>query len=608
MLFSPCRGLLRMDGRIPRRSFVRGLALTAGLGAVGVGSASAYPFGIDPLRPFVFSSPPLQPFREQLPPLPMVGGSSVEVHANSTTHVFHPDLPASPALGYGGMDYLGPTIEAHVGERTSLTFRNDIASNPLAADVDTRIHGVSEQDRTQVPTSLHLHGGRTPPEFDGHPEDTMRPGQGMVHEFPNRQEACALWYHDHAMGVTRLNIYVGLAGMYLLRDEYDTGGTGNPLGLPSGEFELPLVLQDKNFTDDGRQSVRSNPLNPQGSWEAATPGDVGVVNGKVWPEMSVARGLYRLRMVNAASFSVWNLFFENRMRFWVIGAEGGLLDAPVATDHVRLGPGERVDLLVDFGTLAPGTTVELRNDEPIPAQVAQRGVQIMPRFCRFRVGTAAGFTGGVPETLRGASRGLAVLPPVARPSVVRNVSVMQLAQGLGQPSPLMSLNNLRYTTDDIEMPRQGTVEQWNIVNVTPEPHPIHLHLVTFRVIGRQAIDTNALMQAVPVPAVGMRWTPSADPFVLGPNLAPQVWESGFKDTVIADANSITRIVVRFPTADELGFDPDATFGMSAHTMDHSEGGHGHMEQSSHPLQGYVWHCHMLDHEDHDMMLRYRLVP
>jgi len=111
-----------------------------------------------------------------------------------------------------------------------------------------------------------------------------------------------------------------------------------------------------------------------------------------------------------------------------------------------------------------------------------------------------------------------------------------------------------------------------------------------------------------VPAVGMRWTPSADPFVLGQNLSPQVWESGFKDTVIADANSITRIIVRFPTGDELGFDPDATFGMSAHTMDHSEGGHGHMEQSSHPLQGYVWHCHMLDHEDHDMMLRYRLVP
>jgi FtsP/CotA-like multicopper oxidase with cupredoxin domain len=169
----------------------------------------------------------------------------------------------------------------------------------------------------------------------------------------------------------------------------------------------------------------------------------------------------------------------------------------------------------------------------------------------------------------------------------------------------MSLNNLRYTTDDIEMPRQGTVEQWNIVNATPEPHPIHLHLVRFRVLGRQAVDTAALMSASPLPAVGTRWTPSPDPFTRGPVLSPQPWESGFKDTVIADANSVTRVVVRFPTAEELGFDPDAAFGMSAHATDHSG---GHTGQAPQPLRGYVWHCHMLDHEDHDMMLKYRLVP
>ncbi|QHE67181.1 multicopper oxidase family protein [Rhodococcus sp. WAY2] len=594
-----------MDGRIPRRSFVRGLALTAGLGAVGVGSASAFPFGIDPLRPFVFRSPPLEPFRDPLPLLPTLGGTSVEVHASSTMHTFHSDLPASPALAYGGVDYLGPTIEARVGERTSLVYHNDIASNPLAADVDTRLHGVTEADRTDVATALHLHGGSNPPEFDGHPEHTLRRGQGLVYEFPNQQDACTLWYHDHAMGVTRLNIFAGLAGLYLLRDEFDTGAAGNPLRLPADEFEVPLILQDKNFTDDGRQSVRSNPLNPQGSWEAATPGDTGVVNGKVWPEMAVARGLYRLRMVNAASFSVWNLFFDNRMRFWVIGAEGGLFDAPVPVDHVRLGPGERADLLVDFGALAPGTTVELRNDEAIPDQVAQRGVLPMPRFCRFRVGAAAGFTGPVPQTLRGGRRQPPLLAPVAQPQIVRNVSVLQIGQGLGQPSPLMSLNNLRYTTDDIEMPRQGAVEQWNIVNATPEPHPIHLHLVRFRVLGRQAVDTAALMSASPLPAVGTRWTPSPDPFTRGPVLSPQPWESGFKDTVIADANSVTRVVVRFPTAEELGFDPDATFGMSAHATDHSG---GHTGQAPQPLRGYVWHCHMLDHEDHDMMLKYRLVP
>ncbi|AOW95115.1 copper oxidase [Rhodococcus sp. WMMA185] len=595
-----------MTGRIPRRSFVRGLGLTAGLGALAAGSAKAYPFDIDPLRPFVFSSPPLEPFREQLPPLPVLGGTGIELHASSTTHVFHPDLPPSPALGYGGSSYLGPVIEAHVDEQTSLTFRNDIRDNPFAADVDTRLHGVTEQDRTQVPTSLHLHGGRTPPEFDGHPEHTIRPGQEMAHRFPNRQEASTLWYHDHAMGITRLNISAGLAGMYLLRNEYDAGTGDNPLGLPSGEFEVPLILQDKNFTNDGRQSMRSNTLNPPGSWEPATPGDVGVVNGKVWPELEVARGLYRLRMVNAASFSVYNLFFENRMRFWVIGAGGGLLDAPASVDHVRLGPGELIDLLVDFGTLEPGTTVELLNDEPVPEQVAQRGVQTMPRFCRFRVGSAAGFAGPVPQSLRGGSRQPALLPAIAQPTVVRNVSVLQLANGPGRPTPLMSLNNLLYTSGDIEMPRQGTVEQWNIVNVTPEPHPIHLHLVTFRVAGRQAIDTNALMSSHPLPPVGTRWTPSPDQFTVGPVLPPQPWEAGFKDTVIADANSVTRMIVRFPTADELGFDPDATFGMSRTSVDHSGGGHA--AGPPQPLQGYVWHCHMLDHEDHDMMLRYRLVP
>ncbi len=125
------------------------------------------------------------------------------------------------------------------------------------------------------------------------------------------------------MGMTRLNVYAGLVGMYFLRDDVDTGAAGNSLGLPSGEFELPMILQDKVFTSDGQQSVRSTWLTPQGSWDPATPGDVGVVNGVVWPKVEVARGLYRLRLLNAATYSVWNLHFANRMRFWVIGSEGG---------------------------------------------------------------------------------------------------------------------------------------------------------------------------------------------------------------------------------------------------------------------------------------------
>jgi len=142
---------------------------------------------------------------------------------------------------------------------------------------------------------------------------------------------------------------------------------------------------------------------------------------------------------------------------------------------------------------------------------------------------------------------------------------------------------------------------------------VHLHLVTFRVLGRQAINTLAMCARQPQPPLGIKWTPDPDPFVVEPLRGPQPWETGFKDTVICDPNSVTRIVVRFPTAEELGFDPDATFATDlVQTIGNGDHGHtdpaAHREHSgAHTLQGYVWHCHILDHEDHDMMLKYRTV-
>ncbi|NMM83665.1 copper oxidase [Rhodococcus sp. SRB_17] len=585
--------------KIRRRSFVQGLGLVAGLGALSVGSAAAdlptLP-NIDPLRPLQLPSPRLEPFRQTLAVPPIVTGSGIDLGAASSMHRFHPDLPYSPSLGYGGMDYLGPTIEAHIDQAVQVRYTNNIGAHPFAADVDPGLHGVSDLDRTQVPTSLHLHGGVTAPQYDGHPELIQRPGEGLTHEYTPGRVAGNHWYHDHAMGMTRLNVSAGLAGMYLLRDDADSGTSSNSLGLPSGEFEIPMILQDKIFTSDGHQSVRSIWTTPQGQWDPATPGDVGVVNGVVWPKIEVARGMYRLRLLNAASYSTFSLYFANRMRFWVIGTEGGLLASPAPTDRIRLSPGERADILVDFSLLEAGTAIELRNDEPVPLAVAQRGTVLMPVFCRFVVGNSTGFNGSVPQQM-----GL-VEAPLGKPDVVRDLTIMQISRPADYPSMIMSLNNLRYTSDDLEMPRQGTTEQWNLINVTTEPHPIHLHLVTFQVLGRQSIDASALMAKYPVPDIGARWTPSADAFVTSPMRPPEVWETGAKDTVIVDANSITRVTMRFPTADELGFDPDATFPRGGMT-DHS----GHAGTGMDDLQGYVWHCHMLDHEDHDMMLRYRLV-
>ncbi|WP_330153666.1 multicopper oxidase family protein [Rhodococcus chondri] len=582
--------------------------MSFGVGGLAVGGR-ALADQPDLSRPMLFRSPTLEPFVDELPILPHLDGATRAIDAVSTMHRFHRDLPPGPALAYGDGSYLGPVITARRGHETTVGYRNRIETHPFAADFDTSLHGVTEDDRTDVPTSMHLHGGVTPPEFDGHPEKISRPGEGFTYRFPNRQDAAMLWYHDHAMAVTRLNVYAGLAGVYLLRDEYDTGHPDNPLGLPSGNHELVLVLQEKIVDGTGAQNIRSTPIVPQGRWEGGAVGDVGVVNGKIWPEAGVDRGLYRLRLLNAASFSVWNLHFSNDMRFWVIGMEGGLLDAPAPTTRVRLSPGERVDLLVDFGDLEPDTTVELRNTEDAAPQAAQIGAVRMPVFMRFRAGTTRGFARPVPATLRGGPGQPPAVGPIPAVQVVRNVSLSQ-PSAVRIPPSIMSLNNLMFHSDDIEIPRQGTVEQWNIVNATPDPHPIHLHLVHFRVVGRQAIDTLAMCARQPQPPMGTKWTPDADPFVVEPLRGPEPWETGFKDTVVCDPNSVTRIVAYFPTADELGFDPDATFPAAVHTTDrHTDANthHGNDDHGNADLQGYVWHCHILDHEDHDMMLKYRTV-
>ncbi|WP_277835455.1 multicopper oxidase family protein [Speluncibacter jeojiensis] len=611
-----------MTHPLDRRTVLRGFAA----GAAGIalssrpsGTAAAAPVAPANPSPLIFHSPPMAPFVDELPPLPVIGGSRLDIDAVSATHRFHRDFAPAPTLAYSGMDYLGPTIEAQRGAPTTVRFVNRITTHPLASDMDMSLSHVTGSDRTDPPTSFHMHGGATPPDSDGNPMQLSRRGQGNVHHFPNSQEAAHLWYHDHAMGITRLNVYAGLAGTYLLRDEFDTGRADNPLGLPAGEFELPMVLQEKIFTADGRQSGRSTPIVPQGGWEGGAVGDVGLVNGVVWPQLTVARGLYRLRLINAASFSVWHLFFSNRMRFWVIGTDGGLLDAPVPTTSLRLTPAERVDILVDFGALAPGTTVELRNDERPPFQAAILGEVAMPLFCRFRVGHARGFTGGVPTRLRGGPRLPAPLPPVERPHQVRNLTISQPYE-LRDPPAIMTLNNLRYSDPQIEMPRQGATEVWNLINITPDPHPIHIHLVMFRVLGRRPLRTVDYQLAHPQPPVGIKWTPSPEGFYAGPLSPPAPWEAGWKDTVRVDGGTVTQIVVRFPTADELGFDPDATFSaaptigpptpapsavnpMAPMAGMHDMTGHATTDR----LQGYVWHCHLLDHEDHDMMLRYRTI-
>jgi len=540
--------------------------------------------------PRTFPSPELTSYVDELTVPPVVRGAHTMVIGPSS-HRFHRALNPAATWSYGGTEYFGPTIEAHSGEASQLTFHNTLGRHLFAADVDPTLEGASEDTRVRPPVSVHLHGAVTPPDMDGHPEDVFLPGTSKTYQHENRQQAANLWYHDHGMGVTRLNVYAGLAGMYLLRDQFDTGDAANAWNLPSGEFEIPLILADRRFHDDGSLNYRTLTTIPQGHWDGGQIGDRLTVNGTVSPYYHVASGLYRFRVLNASNFRGYNLFFSNRMPFWVIGNDGGLLDEPALTTSVRVTSGERTDLIVDFSGLRRGDHVDLTNDQEEATLITlATGAQVLRDVVRF-IGTGAHADATrPPECLRGSAGQPQVLPVLATPARTRVVTLTQDLKLNRWPPTGMSLNNLCYSDDPIAMPRQGTTELWEIVNSTMEIHPVHLHLVNMRLVNRQAFDVVGYLAANPRPTMGTAWTPSPDKFLTGPPQAPHPWESGPKDTVACPENMVTRILVRFPTADELGFDPDAKF-RSAHEME---------------LQGYVWHCHILDHEDDCMMARYRL--
>jgi FtsP/CotA-like multicopper oxidase with cupredoxin domain len=535
------------------------------------------------------------------------GDRTLSIAASS--HQFHRDLGVARTWSYGAQGYLGPTIEAQVRQPIKLEFDNSLGAHLFAKDVDTSLDGASEEDRTKPRVSVHLHGAVTPPDMDGHPEDTFLPSSSKTYRHENAQQATNLWYHDHAMGITRLNVVAGLAGMYFLRDEFDTGTSKNTLGLPSGDFEVPLILADRRFHDDGSLNFRTVRYVPEGHWEGGMIGDRMTVNGVVSPYFRVARGRYRFRVLNASNARGYNLFFTNRMPFWVIGNDGGLLDIPALTTSVLLTPGERADLIVDFSFLGKGERVELTNDHQESAEVAAATeAQVLRDLVRF-VGTGErGDTATLPDQLRGGPRQPARLASISElttglrddagkllhsaltPPRRRVVSLTQ-DPAMTWPPVSMGLNNLCYNDDPIVMPRQGAVELWEVVNSSLEDHPIHLHLVNMRILNRQSFDVNSYLGANPRPKQGIYWAPPADLFLNGAPEPPAVWESGPKDTVRCPQNMVTRFLVRFPTADELGFDPDAEFRSAAKMK----------------LQGYVWHCHIIDHEDQCMMSRYRLV-
>jgi FtsP/CotA-like multicopper oxidase with cupredoxin domain len=515
-------------------------------------------------------------------PVPAVWSTS-ELAARGLTmapgaHRFSSSLGETPTWGYGGAAYLGPTIQAQKGSPVSFTARNRLGPHPLA--IDLGLHGPTVEDIDRPRVSLHLHGGYTEPASDGYPEDTFRPGEDHVYDYAEDQQAGTIWYHDHALGLTRLNVYAGLAGAQLIRDS-DT-----EVGLPDGEFELPIVIQDKRFLVD--TLAGTNPLAYPAPWAPEFFGNVAVINGVAWPNAAVARGWYRLRLLNGSSSRIYHLALSPGRPFVQIGTDTGLTAKPRVLDRLVLAPGERADVLVDFGRYAAGTAVRMLN-LPLPAHVVSPEDVEIPELMQFTVGSARGL-GGSPAR---PHHGFVALDPAG--AAVRRTVLLTEIMDHESGEPLMALLNARpWTTDEIERPRVDALEVWEIVNLTADTHPIHLHLVQFQPWNRQAIDVERyLLDVFGTEELGEEHIgggrmpfPSADGYLSGRSRDPEPYERGWKDTVQAHPGMVTRIVVPFGRGAGAGI----PFG-----------------QTAGPFVGrYVWHCHILDHEDNEMMLPYEV--
>ena len=539
------------------------------------------------------------PFTEALPTLAdfgvidVTGGAPATIEMVTASHKFHSALGATPTFAYrsqgGTQDYLGPVIVAKQGQTFNLTMVNNLGAHPLAGSIDTGLMGVLPTDATAPRASTHLHGGNTSPGMDGDPTATFRPGTSFTYTYRNTQEAAGLWYHDHALGITRLNVYAGLAGGYLIRN---TDDPGDGTRLPAPPYEVPLVIQDRMFNGDGSFLY---PPNPNGRpWAPEFFGDISTVNGKIWPNLAVDRGKYRFRVYNGSNARFYNFKLRSSLgtvlTFFQIGTDGGLLNGPVPLTKLLLGPGERADLVVDFAALPPGTKVVLTNDARVPfpngPRAGQRGGMPLPQIMQFTVTSGTGWTAPLPALLRTTP-----ITPLATPirpvAATRNMTLVEILDPV--LGPLMGLLNNRNFEAAGATTTVGTntLEQWDLINTTGDAHPIHLHFTQFQVLNRQKFDVAGYVAAAygapPLqPGSGTHPPAPVAPFLMGGTTAPAPNEQGWKDTVIAMPGEVTRIVVPFG-ANAAG---SVTAFQASYTGD------------------YVWHCHILEHEDNDMMRRY----
>ena len=463
--------------------------------------------------------------------------------------------------------------------------------------------------QSPVPIVTHLHGGEAPSDYDGTPEQWFTPNgihgkdyrtasatepNAAIYYYPNAQSPTMLWYHDHALGMTRINVYSGLSGLYIIRDPADSLASL----LPSGAYEMPLVIQDRTFLADGSMYYPSDgyypnyeppPFNYTKENPYSLMGFVGntiMVNGKVWPNMNVSQGQYRFRILDSSNSRFYNISFSNGMPFTLIGSDGGYIKSPVSTTSMMFSPAERIDILVDFSKMTPGEKVILKNNALWNSPKYPNQEQTVGQIMQFTVTADKGFEPkSLPLDFNPTLAG--DYPNLQSPTKVR---ILTLGEDLSvNPDfPIhLFLDGQEWAAPVSETPEIGSTEDWVLVN-TFDTHNIHLHLVQFQLVSRQSYNTTeywkdwVALNGNPFPLNHTTINvPSLDPYLIGEPILPGPTEKTWKDTIIVYSRQITIIRVRFAPQDGSDFPFDATAG-----------------------PGYVWHCHIIEHEDNEMMRPY----
>ena len=491
---------------------------------------------------------------------------------NFLSQKFHRDLPPTQVFAYGlttdTATVPGPTIEALYGVDTYVTWQNHLPPQHILP-WDPSIP--MAMPHTGVPAVVHLHGGIHEPQSDGNANSWFTVGfqetgptwTKKTYHYPNNQQPGNLFYHDHTMGLTRVNLVAGLVGTYIIRHPL----IEDPLGLPRGdEFDRPLIVIDRNIRTNGSIYMNSTGVNPSihPQWQPEYFGDIIIVNGKAWPRLTVRRRKYRFRIINGCNARFLSFFFTNGLRFTHVASDSAYIDKPVVTNKILVGPSEITDVIVDFSESTTNIAI-LANDAPYPYPSGSPVNEANGKVMKFIIlPHPENDTSRIPQKL--------LEYPSADSSNVSHTRYITMYEytnnNTGQPTQLY-LNGVPFEAPVTETPKEGSTELWYVINLTGDNHPLHIHLALLK-----ALDQTEIVKLNKFKNCMTRFNDAVkchvENYARGKKVEVPAHEKGWKNVFKIMPGYVTKMVVRFSyihTNASYAFDATAE-------------------------PGYLYHCHV----------------